>query len=87
MSAHSRTGSGRVPEKGHVNFSDEVTLATALTQIMKTPKPASPEIELFGVDIPRIREIIAGIKEDGYIAPELVHQIFECAGIPMVPEW
>ena len=73
-------------KKGHVNFSDEVTLATALTQIMKTPKPASPEIELFGVDIPRIREIIAGIKDDGYIAPELVHQIFECAGIPMVPE-
>lgn len=73
-------------KKGHVNFSDEVTLATALTQIMKTPKPASPEIELFGVDIPRIREIIAGIKEDGYIAPELVHQIFECAGIPIVPE-
>lgn len=73
-------------KKGHVNFSDEVTLATTLTQIMKTPKPASPEIELFGVDIPRIREIIAGIKEDGYIAPELVHQIFECAGIPMVPE-
>ena len=73
-------------KKGHVNFSDEVTLATALTQIMKTPKRASPEIELFGVDIPRIREIIAGIKEDGYIAPELVHQIFECAGIPMVPE-
>lgn len=73
-------------KKGHVNFSDEVTLATALTQIMKTPKPASPEIELFGVDIPRIREIIAGIKENGYIAPELVHQIFECAGIPMVPE-
>lgn len=73
-------------KKGHVNFSDEVTLATALTQIMKTPKPASPEIELFGVDIPRIREIIAGIKEDGYIAPELVHHIFECAGIPMVPE-
>ena len=73
-------------KKRNVNISDEVTLSTALTQIMKTPKPASPEIELFGVDIPRIREIIAGIKEDGYIAPELVHQIFECAGIPMVPE-
>lgn len=73
-------------KKGHVNFSDEVTLATALTQIMKTPKPASPDIELFGVDIPRIREIIGGIKENGYISPDLVHQIFECAGIPMVPE-
>lgn len=73
-------------KKGHVNFSDEVTLATALTQIMKTPKPASPKIEMFGVDIPRIKEIIGGIKENGYISPELVHQIFECAGIPMVPE-
>lgn len=45
-------------KKGHVNFSDEVTLATALTRIMQTPEPASPEIELFGVDVPRIREII-----------------------------
>ena len=26
-------------KKGHVNFSDEVTLATALTQVMKTPQP------------------------------------------------
>jgi acyl-CoA synthetase (NDP forming) len=40
-------------KKGHVNFSDEVTLATALTQIMKTPKPAPTEIELFGVDVPK----------------------------------
>lgn len=73
-------------KKGHVNFSDEVTLATALTQIMKTPPPASPEIELFGVDVPRIREIIAGIKDNGYISPDLVHRLLECAGIPMVPE-
>ena len=30
--------------KGHVNFSDEVTLATALSQIMQTPMPApSPD--------------------------------------------
>ena len=72
--------------KGHVNFSDEVTLATALTQVMRTPKPASTEIELFGVDVPRIREIIGGIKKNGYISPELVHQLLDCAGIPMVPE-
>jgi len=44
--------------KGHVNFSDEVTLATALSQIMRTPQPAPPELELYGVDVPRIREII-----------------------------
>lgn len=72
--------------KGHVNFSDEVTLATALSQIMRTPAPAPPEIELFGVDVPKIRDIIGGIKENGYIAPHLVHQLLGCAGIPMVPE-
>ena len=73
--------------KGHVNFSDEVTLATALTQIMKTPQPAAPEIELFGVDVPRIREIISKIKKSGYVEPDVVRQLFECAGIPMVPEF
>lgn len=73
-------------QKGHVNFSDEVTLATALSQIMRTPAPAPPEIELFGVDVPKIREIIAGIKDNGYINPDLVRQLLECAGIPMVPE-
>ena len=72
--------------RGHVNFSDEVTLATALSQIMQTPPPAPPEIELFGVDVPRIRTIIDGIKDNGYIAPHLVHQLLACAGIPMVPE-
>ena len=73
--------------KGHVNFSDEVTLATALTQIMKTPQPAAPEIELFGVDVPRISEIISKIKKNGYVEPDVVRQLFECAGIPMVPEF
>ena len=73
-------------KKGHVNFSDEVTLATALTRIMQTPPPAPPEIELFGVDVPRIRDIIATIKDDGYVQPDVVRQLFQCAGIPMVPE-
>jgi len=73
-------------KKGHVNFSDEVTLATALTQIMQTPPPAPPEIELFGVDVPRIRDIIAGIKDNGYVSPDTVRELFACAGIPMVPE-
>ena len=40
--------------KGHVNFADEVTLGTALSRIVNAPKPAVPEIELFGVDVPRI---------------------------------
>ena len=47
--------------KGHVNFSDEVTLATALSQIMQTPMPAPPEVQLYGIDIPRLHKIILGI--------------------------
>ena len=81
-------------KKGHVNFSDEVTLATALSQIMRTPQPASPELELYGVDVPKIREIIyretnrlkfEGISS-GYLAPDTVREILSCAGIPLVPE-
>ncbi len=73
--------------RGHVNFSDEVTLATALTQIMRTPEPADQQIQIHGVDVPRIRRIIDGISENGYISPDLVHQLLESAGIPTVPEF
>ena len=80
--------------KGHVNFSDEVTLATALSQIMRTPQPAPPELELYGVDVPKIRDIIyretrrlkfEGITS-GYLAPDAVRELLSCAGIPLVPE-
>ena len=80
--------------KGHVNFSDEVTLATALSQIMRTPKPAAPEVQLYGIDIPELNKIIyrevhrlkfEGIKS-GYLAPDTVREILSCAGIPLVPE-
>ena len=81
-------------QKGHVNFSDEVTLATALSQIMNTPAPAPPEVQLYGIDIPRLHKIIfremnrmeAEGTKGGYLAPDTVHEILECAGIPMVPE-
>ena len=73
-------------QKGHVNFSDEVTLATALSQIMHTPKPASPEVQLYGIDIPRLNKIIYGIEQNGYVPPQTVRDILSCAGIPLVPE-
>ena len=73
-------------KKGHVNFSDEVTLATALTQIMKTPAPAPPEVELYGVDIMRIRSIIDSVKDNGYLPPDQVRELLVSAGIPLVPE-
>ena len=72
--------------KGHVNFSDEVTLATALTQIMQTPKPAPPEVQLYGIDISRLNKIIMKIDTKGYLPPQTVREILSCAGIPLVPE-
>ena len=73
-------------KRGHVNFSDEVTLATALSQIMRTPMPAPPEVQLYGIDIPRLHKIILGIENDGYVPPQTLRDILECAGIPLVPE-
>ena len=73
-------------QKGHVNFSDEVTLATALSQIMRTPKPAPPEVQLYGIDIPRLNKIIFSIENNGYVPPQTVRDILSCAGIPLVPE-
>jgi acetyltransferase len=79
-------------KKGHVNFADEVVLATALTQVMKTPAPAEQNVVIQGVDVPRIRRIIDQLPSDnegtegGYIAPEQVHKLLESAGIQTVPE-
>ena len=80
-------------KRGHVNFSDEVTLATVLTQIMKTPAPAEQNVVVNGVDVPRIRRIIDGLpptpSEGGgeFITPDLVHELLSAAGIPTVPEF
>lgn len=73
--------------KGHVNFADEVTVANCLVRVMNTPRPAPTEVELFGVDVIKIRDIMSNIKESGYISPQLVREILGCAGIPMVPEF
>ena len=73
--------------KGHVNFADEVTLGTAITRVVNAPKPAANEIELFGVDVPRIRRIIDSISEDGYIEPHYVQALLHSAGIPIVDEF
>ena len=82
-------------KRGHVNFSDEVTLATTLTQIMKTPAPAEQNVVIQGVDVPKIRRIIDSLppapspKGDGsgYISPDKVHELLTAAGIPTVPEF
>ena len=73
-------------KKGHVNFSDQVGLANALTKILQTPHPLANNLELKGVDIPLIRRIIDNIPESGYIAPNYVQALLKGAGIPMVEE-
>ncbi len=86
-------------KKGHVNFADEVTVATALTQVMKTPPPADQQVDINGVDVPRIRRIIDNLQihphphkeEQGdgsaWLPPAVVHELLACAGIPTVPEF
>ena len=78
--------------RGHVNFSDEVTLATSLAQIMKTPAPADQNVVINGVDVPRIRKIIDGLPTPsegagGWVSPAVVHELLSAAGIPTVPEF
>ena len=72
--------------KGHVNFADEVTLGTALSRVLNAPRPANNEIELFGVDVPRIRRIIDSITTDGYLPPYQEQALLRSAGIPVVDE-
>ena len=80
--------------KGHVNFSDEVTLASTLSQIIRTPQPATHEVELYGVNITQLHSILFREtgrlkfegKDSGWLAPNAVRDILTCAGIQMVPE-
>lgn len=73
--------------QGNVNFADEVTLATAISRVCNAPRPSNEGPELTGVDVPRLRKIIDGVKENGYVSHEIVKEIFDCAQIPMVEEF
>ncbi len=74
-------------DKGHVNFSDEVTLGTALSRVLNTPKPMSTDIQLYGVNVPEIRRIIDQLPNNGYLAPEQVRTLLSAANIPLVDEF
>ena len=70
-------------KKGHVNFSDEVTLGTALSRVLNTPKPMSTD----GVDVPEGRRIIDRLPGSGYLNPEEVRTLLKAAQIPLVEEF
>lgn len=71
--------------EGNVNFPDEVLLGRALTKVYNTPAPSGEEIFMDGIDIPEIRRIIDQ-SVDGYQSPEIIHRLFDAAGIPRVHE-
>jgi acetate---CoA ligase (ADP-forming) len=70
---------------GNVNFPDEVLLGRALTKVIHTPPPASSEIFMEGIRVNAIRRIVENAA-DGYQSPEIIHQLFDAAGIPRVKE-
>ncbi|MDH6534008.1 CoA-binding protein [Parabacteroides sp. 52] len=73
-------------KKGHVNFSDEVTLGTALSRVINTPKPAGTDIHLYGVNVPEVRRIIDSLPDSGYLNPDQVRTLLGAANIPLVEE-
>ncbi|MFB6319286.1 acetate--CoA ligase family protein [Saccharicrinis sp. FJH54] len=70
---------------GHVNFPDEVELGNALVKIFQTHTPADENLDLDQVDIPAARRIIDNAT-DGYLPPDKVEKLLDCASIPRVKE-
>ena len=71
--------------RGRAYFSDEVTLAVALSRVYYTPKPFSGVDEHFNVDTEKIRKIIDE-TEGGYIQPESIQDLLDAVSIPRVHE-
>ena len=71
--------------QGNVNFPDEVLLGRALTKVINTAVPSENEIVVEGINIYEIRKIIESAP-DGYQSPEIIHRLFDAAGIDRVKE-
>jgi acetyltransferase len=72
-------------ELGNVCFPDEVVFGNALTKVINTPAPASMDVDAEGVNVSEIRRIIDA-AEEGYVAPSVVQQLLDAAGVPRVHE-
>jgi len=70
---------------GNVNFPDEVLLGKALTKVINTPEPAANEIYVKDINVDAIGGILKE-SQNGYQPPEIIHRLFDAAGIPRVEE-
>lgn len=70
---------------GNVNFPDEVLLGRALIKVIHTPAPAPSELFMEGIDVTAIRNVVE-TAANGYQPPEVIHRLFDAAGIPRVKE-
>jgi len=72
-------------KRGHVNFTDEYSLANALSKVISWTPPSVGKIEDIPINIPRIRNIIDSAP-DGYVESDVIRGLFDAAGILQVPE-
>ncbi len=70
---------------GNINFPDEVLLGRALTKVIHTPKPSKGIQKPDYIDPQAIQKIISETN-DGYQSPQVIHKLFDLAGIPRVKE-
>ena len=71
--------------KGNVNFPDEVVLGQALTQVLKTPFPATKKIALPKIKTKIVREVIDNAS-NGYLNSEAIAKLMDATGIKQAPE-
>lgn len=72
--------------KGKVFFTDEVTLANALSRVFNTSDPDSDQLDQPALDVNKIRELI-DYSTDAYLSPQQVGKLLDLAGIPRAVEW
>ncbi|MDR2835177.1 MAG: acetate--CoA ligase family protein [Bacteroidales bacterium] len=72
-------------QSGRSFFQDETLFGNALTKVFNTKVTAHSNIQIADIDEIKIRKIIDN-SENGYLAPEKIHEIFEAAKIPMSKE-
>lgn len=72
-------------ENGYINFSDEVVLGKALSQVYKTPRPELVQADLPEVNTSLVRKII-NQSSSGYLTPEHAITLLDAVQVPRAQE-